>query len=153
MYEKNNFESKIHQSSFWSISIHKLLNLKISFGIKIIYFKNVYFNKIILTMSKSWIFWNMVCSCVISVLLSLSISFVVSLAPPILLLLTEFYLAWPDWTFHPLIGVEKSGKNVEGDSWWETWQEVLHQDEWRFFYYYNTLAQWLTGDHFFYQVK
>jgi len=30
-----------------------------------------------------------------------------------------------------IIGVEKSGKNAEGDSWWETWQEVLHQDEWR----------------------
>ncbi|KAJ7966954.1 Inactive purple acid phosphatase-like protein [Quillaja saponaria] len=28
------------------------------------------------------------------------------------------------------IGVEKSGTNAEGDSWWETWQEVLHQDEW-----------------------
>jgi hypothetical protein len=28
------------------------------------------------------------------------------------------------------VGVEKSGKNSEGDSWWETWQEVLHQDEW-----------------------
>lgn len=36
--------------------------------------------------------------------------------------------------------MEKSGKNAEGDSWWETWQEVLHQDEWRsdlmdFFFY------------------
>lgn len=30
-----------------------------------------------------------------------------------------------------LIGAEKSGKNAEGDSWWETWQEVLYQDEWR----------------------
>jgi len=30
-----------------------------------------------------------------------------------------------------MIGVEKSGRNAEGDSWWETWQEVLHQDEWR----------------------
>ncbi|KAM2482061.1 hypothetical protein EV1_039293 [Malus domestica] len=29
------------------------------------------------------------------------------------------------------IGVGKSGRNAEGDSWWETWQEVLHQDEWR----------------------
>ena len=26
--------------------------------------------------------------------------------------------------------MEKSGRNAEGDSWWETWQEVLHQDEW-----------------------
>ena len=32
--------------------------------------------------------------------------------------------------FH-FIGVEKSGRNGEGDSWWETWQEVLHQEEWR----------------------
>ncbi|XP_022153171.1 uncharacterized protein LOC111020728 isoform X3 [Momordica charantia] len=39
-----------------------------------------------------------------------------------------------DWTGYKELGVEKSGKNVEGDSWWETWQEVLHQDEWRFFY-------------------
>ncbi|KAM1443345.1 hypothetical protein ACFX2I_039633 [Malus domestica] len=29
------------------------------------------------------------------------------------------------------IGVGKFGRNAEGDSWWETWQEVLHQDEWR----------------------
>jgi len=29
-------------------------------------------------------------------------------------------------------GVEKSGKNAEGDSWWETWNEVLYQDEWRY---------------------
>ncbi|CAI0382178.1 unnamed protein product [Linum tenue] len=35
-----------------------------------------------------------------------------------------------DWTGYKELGVEKSGKNVEGDSWWETWQEVLHQDEW-----------------------
>jgi len=32
------------------------------------------------------------------------------------------------------IGVEKSGRNAEGDAWWETWQEVLHQDEWRSFF-------------------
>ncbi|XP_020572408.1 uncharacterized protein LOC110019171 [Phalaenopsis equestris] len=25
---------------------------------------------------------------------------------------------------------EKSGKNADGDSWWETWQEILYQDEW-----------------------
>ncbi|KAL6511927.1 Protein EARLY STARVATION 1, chloroplastic [Orobanche gracilis] len=37
-----------------------------------------------------------------------------------------------DWTGYKELGVEKSGKNVEGDSWWETWREVLHQDEWRF---------------------
>lgn len=29
------------------------------------------------------------------------------------------------------IGVEKSGKNAQGDSWWETWQEILRQDDWR----------------------
>ncbi|XP_039055692.1 uncharacterized protein LOC120198413 [Hibiscus syriacus] len=28
------------------------------------------------------------------------------------------------------LGAEKSGRNPEGDSWWETWQELLHQDEW-----------------------
>jgi hypothetical protein len=33
--------------------------------------------------------------------------------------------------FYLLAGVEKSGRNAEGDSWWETWQENLHQDEWR----------------------
>ncbi|KAL6506617.1 Protein EARLY STARVATION 1, chloroplastic [Orobanche hederae] len=37
-----------------------------------------------------------------------------------------------DWTGYKELGVEKSGKNIEGDSWWETWREVLHQDEWRF---------------------
>ncbi|KAF6157782.1 hypothetical protein GIB67_038250 [Kingdonia uniflora] len=35
-----------------------------------------------------------------------------------------------DWTGYKELGVEKSGKNAEGDSWWETWQEILHQDEW-----------------------
>lgn len=35
-----------------------------------------------------------------------------------------------DWTGHKELGVEKSGRNAEGDLWWETWQEVLHQDEW-----------------------
>ncbi|XP_010242863.1 PREDICTED: uncharacterized protein LOC104587105 isoform X1 [Nelumbo nucifera] len=35
-----------------------------------------------------------------------------------------------DWTGYKELGVEKSGKNAEGDSWWETWQEVLYQDEW-----------------------
>ncbi|XP_043709508.1 uncharacterized protein LOC122658560 isoform X2 [Telopea speciosissima] len=35
-----------------------------------------------------------------------------------------------DWSGYKELGVEKSGKNAEGDSWWETWQEVLHQDEW-----------------------
>ncbi|KDP36826.1 hypothetical protein JCGZ_08117 [Jatropha curcas] len=35
-----------------------------------------------------------------------------------------------DWSGYKELGVEKSGRNSEGDSWWETWQEVLHQDEW-----------------------
>ncbi|KAM1387775.1 hypothetical protein ACFX2I_015979 [Malus domestica] len=35
-----------------------------------------------------------------------------------------------DWTGYKELGVEKSGRNAEGDSWWETWQEVIHQDEW-----------------------
>ncbi|KAK1326222.1 hypothetical protein QJS10_CPA01g00283 [Acorus calamus] len=35
-----------------------------------------------------------------------------------------------DWTGYKELGAEKSGKNAEGDSWWETWQEVLYQDEW-----------------------
>ncbi|KAL7155621.1 hypothetical protein ABFS83_03G088500 [Erythranthe nasuta] len=35
-----------------------------------------------------------------------------------------------DWTGYKELGVEKSGRNAEGDSWWETWREVLHQDEW-----------------------
>ncbi|CAK9178341.1 unnamed protein product [Ilex paraguariensis] len=35
-----------------------------------------------------------------------------------------------DWTGYKELGVEKSGRNAEGDSWWETWKEVLHQDEW-----------------------
>ncbi|CAM8878317.1 unnamed protein product [Rhodiola kirilowii] len=36
-----------------------------------------------------------------------------------------------DWTGYRELGVEKSGRNTKGDSWWETWQESLHQDEWR----------------------
>ena len=28
-------------------------------------------------------------------------------------------------------GAEKSGKNAQGDTWWETWQEVLKVDELR----------------------
>ncbi|KAL8150045.1 hypothetical protein AgCh_006887 [Apium graveolens] len=35
-----------------------------------------------------------------------------------------------DWTGYKELGVEKSGRNAEGDFWWETWREVLHQDEW-----------------------
>jgi hypothetical protein len=39
----------------------------------------------------------------------------------------------PSLTFHYkslTLGAEKSGKNGEGDSWWEKWKEVLYQDEW-----------------------
>ncbi|XP_024007637.1 uncharacterized protein LOC18011566 isoform X4 [Eutrema salsugineum] len=43
---------------------------------------------------------------------------------------TETWWEKSDWTGYKELGVEKSGKNGEGDSWWETWQEVLHQDEW-----------------------
>ncbi|PKI51188.1 uncharacterized protein LOC116213696 isoform X1 [Punica granatum] len=35
-----------------------------------------------------------------------------------------------DWSGYKELGVEKSGRNAEGDSWWETWNEVLYQDEW-----------------------
>ncbi|GMH04659.1 hypothetical protein Nepgr_006499 [Nepenthes gracilis] len=35
-----------------------------------------------------------------------------------------------NWTGYKELGVEKSGRNSEGDSWWETWQEMLHLDEW-----------------------
>ncbi|KAK3038854.1 hypothetical protein RJ639_028576 [Escallonia herrerae] len=35
-----------------------------------------------------------------------------------------------DWTGYKELGVEKSGRNAGGDSWWETWREVLYQDEW-----------------------
>lgn len=28
-------------------------------------------------------------------------------------------------------GAEKSGRNAQGDSWWETWQETFREDEWR----------------------
>jgi len=38
---------------------------------------------------------------------------------------------------YTLAGVEKSGRNSEGDSWWETWQENLHQDEWRSLLYFS----------------
>ncbi|XP_008791988.2 uncharacterized protein LOC103708710 [Phoenix dactylifera] len=46
---------------------------------------------------------------------------------------TEWKETWwekSDWTGYKELGAEKSGKNAEGDSWWETWQEVLYQDEW-----------------------
>ncbi|CAI9260503.1 unnamed protein product [Lactuca saligna] len=35
-----------------------------------------------------------------------------------------------DWSGYKELGVEKSGRNSQGDSWWETWREALHQDEW-----------------------
>ncbi|KAI3962727.1 hypothetical protein MKW92_022633 [Papaver armeniacum] len=34
-----------------------------------------------------------------------------------------------DWTGYKELGVEKSGRNAEGDTWWETWKEVHHQDK------------------------
>ncbi|VAI10330.1 unnamed protein product [Triticum turgidum subsp. durum] len=46
---------------------------------------------------------------------------------------TEWKETWwekSDWTGYKELGAEKSGKNAEGDSWWEKWKEVLHQDEW-----------------------
>ncbi|KAL3840131.1 hypothetical protein ACJIZ3_024722 [Penstemon smallii] len=42
----------------------------------------------------------------------------------------EMWWEKSDWTGYKELGVEKSGRNAERDSWWETWQEVLHQDEW-----------------------
>ncbi|GER39998.1 sodium-coupled neutral amino acid transporter 4 [Striga asiatica] len=42
----------------------------------------------------------------------------------------EMWWEKSDWTGYKELGVEKSGRNAEGDSWWETWREVLHQDEW-----------------------
>ncbi|XP_073290013.1 protein EARLY STARVATION 1, chloroplastic-like isoform X1 [Primulina huaijiensis] len=42
----------------------------------------------------------------------------------------EMWWEKSDWTGYKELGVEKSGRNGEGDSWWETWREVLHQDEW-----------------------
>lgn len=43
---------------------------------------------------------------------------------------TETWWEKSDWTGYKELGAEKCGKNAEGDSWWETWQEVLYQDEW-----------------------
>ncbi|XP_039001832.1 uncharacterized protein LOC120127992 isoform X3 [Hibiscus syriacus] len=42
----------------------------------------------------------------------------------------EMWWEKTNWSGYKELGVEKSGRNAEGDSWWETWQEVLHQDEW-----------------------
>ncbi|XP_072960030.1 protein EARLY STARVATION 1, chloroplastic-like isoform X3 [Typha angustifolia] len=46
---------------------------------------------------------------------------------------TEWKETWwekSDWTGYKELGAEKSGKNADGDVWWETWKEVLYQDEW-----------------------
>lgn len=46
---------------------------------------------------------------------------------------SEWREAWwekSDWTGYKELGVEKSGRNAQGDTWWETWQEVLRQDDW-----------------------
>ncbi|KAG0584993.1 hypothetical protein KC19_3G249300 [Ceratodon purpureus] len=45
---------------------------------------------------------------------------------------SEWKEAWwekSDWTGYKELGAEKSGKNAQGDTWWETWQEVLKVDE------------------------
>ncbi|KMZ70237.1 hypothetical protein ZOSMA_1G02130 [Zostera marina] len=42
----------------------------------------------------------------------------------------EMWWEKSDWTEYKELGVEKTGKNTEGDSWRETWQEKLYQDEW-----------------------
>ncbi|XP_024380955.1 protein EARLY STARVATION 1, chloroplastic isoform X1 [Physcomitrium patens] len=45
---------------------------------------------------------------------------------------SEWKEAWwekSDWTGYKELGAEKSGKNAQGDTWWETWQEVLRVDE------------------------
>ncbi|GJN30206.1 hypothetical protein PR202_gb18495 [Eleusine coracana subsp. coracana] len=44
---------------------------------------------------------------------------------------TETWWEKSDWTGYKELGAEKSGKNAEGDSWWEKWKEVMYQDEWR----------------------
>ncbi|GJN24208.1 hypothetical protein PR202_gb11938 [Eleusine coracana subsp. coracana] len=43
---------------------------------------------------------------------------------------TETWWEKSDWTGYKELGAEKSGKNAEGDSWWEKWKEVMYQDEW-----------------------
>ncbi|CAM6095629.1 unnamed protein product [Calypogeia fissa] len=46
---------------------------------------------------------------------------------------SEWKEAWwekSDWTGYKELGAEKSGRNAQGDTWWETWQEVLRQDDW-----------------------
>ncbi|KAM7514001.1 hypothetical protein LguiA_003584 [Lonicera macranthoides] len=42
----------------------------------------------------------------------------------------EMWWEKSDWSGYKELGVEKSGRNAGGASWWETWREVLHQDEW-----------------------
>eukprot|EP00899_Mesostigma_viride_P008111 jgi/Mesvir1/17300/Mv07699-RA.1 len=35
-----------------------------------------------------------------------------------------------DWSGYKELGAEKSGRNKNGDVWWETWKEVFRQEEW-----------------------
>ncbi|XP_042439537.1 protein RNA-directed DNA methylation 3-like isoform X1 [Zingiber officinale] len=42
----------------------------------------------------------------------------------------EMWWEKSDWTGYKELGAEKSGENDKGDSWWETWKEILYQDEW-----------------------
>jgi len=34
-----------------------------------------------------------------------------------------------DWSGYKELGAEKSGRNAEGETWWETWREVFRQDD------------------------
>ncbi|KAL2623789.1 hypothetical protein R1flu_008034 [Riccia fluitans] len=46
---------------------------------------------------------------------------------------SEWKEAWwekSDWSGYKELGAEKSGRNAQGDTWWETWQEILRQDDW-----------------------
>lgn len=56
---------------------------------------------------------------------------IMNLSANITIIFYWYILACIICLYYLFIGVEKSGRNAEGDSWWETWQEVLHQDEWR----------------------
>ena len=51
----------------------------------------------------------------------------------------KIFKSWP-YDQCVTIGVEKSGKNAQGDSWWETWQEILRQDDWRFYLFLHLCA-------------
>ncbi|KAI3947757.1 hypothetical protein MKX01_034422 [Papaver californicum] len=37
-----------------------------------------------------------------------------------------------DWTGYKELGVEKSGMNAQGDSWWETWKEVHYLEKYSY---------------------